>query len=118
MSPPKNNAIGILAKAINKLEENPVPGGLKGLSTTMFDSVSRYFDFPMRMLFAKRWLFDGVIDSQLSRVSFANAYRSNPFELTQKHLAGFHGTNEKMKVEDFVMGIKAYIQIMRRGSDS
>lgn len=228
--PPKNNAIGVLAKAINKLEENPVPGGLQGLSATMFDSISRYFDFPMRMLFANRWLFDGVIDSQLSRVTFANAmlrtttaptmlsgsiktnvlpieaiatvnfrvhprdtpesvkayvegivadeqitvrtrggrsaskvssweadgfnqiarslrevygdiavtpglmiagsdsrhygkvadnaYRFNPFELTQENLAGFHGTNEKMKIEDFIMGIKAYIQIMRRGSDS
>jgi len=226
--PPKNNAVGVLAKAINKLEENPVPGGLQGLSAIMFDGISHYFDFPMRMLFANRWLFDGVIDSQLSNVTFANAmlrtttaptmlsgsvktnvlpieaiatvnfrvhprdtpesvqayvesivadeqisvrtrggrgasdvssweadgfdligrslrevygdvavtpglmiagsdsrhygqvaddaYRFNPFELTQENLSGFHGTNEKMGVDNFVMGIKAYVQIMRHGA--
>ena len=226
--PPKNNAVGVLAKAINKLEENPVPGGLQGLSAIMFDRISRYFDFPMRMLFANRWLFDGVIDSQLSNVTFANAmlrtttaptmlsgsvktnvlpieaiatvnfrvhprdtpesvqayvesivadeqisvrtrggrgasdvssweadgfdligrslrevygdvavtpglmiagsdsrhygqvaddaYRFNPFELTQENLSGFHGTNERMGVDNFVMGIKAYVQIMRHGA--
>lgn len=226
--PPKNNAVGVLAKAISKLEENPVPGGLQGLSAMMFDRISRYFDFPMRMLFANRWLFDGVIDSQLSNVTFANAmlrtttaptmlsgsvktnvlpieaiatvnfrvhprdtpesvqayvesivadeqisvrtrggrsasdvssweadgfgligrslrevygdvavtpglmiagsdsrhygqvaddaYRFNPFELTQENLSGFHGTNEKMGVDNFVMGIKAYVQIIRHGA--
>ncbi len=226
--PPKNNAVGILAKAINKLEENPVPGGLQGLSATMFDGISRYFDFPMRMLFANRWLFDSVIDGQLSQVTFSNAmlrtttaptmlsgsiktnvlpieaiatvnfrvhprdtpesvqayvesivaddqitvktrggrgasevsswetdgfaqiarslrevygdvavtpglmiagsdsrhygkvaddaYRFNPFEVSQDDIAGFHGTNEKMGVARFVQGIKTYAQIMRHGA--
>jgi carboxypeptidase PM20D1 len=226
--PPKNNAVGVLAKAINKLEEHPVPGGLQGLSATMFDEISRYFEFPMRMLFANRWLFDSLIDRQLSSVTFSNAmlrtttaptmlsgsvktnvlpieaiatvnfrvhprdtpesvqayvesvvadeqitvrsrggrgasevsswetqgfeqiaqslrevygdvavtpglmiagsdsrhygqvaddaYRFNPFELSQDDLAGFHGTNEKMSVDAFVLGIKSYIQIMRHGA--
>jgi len=228
--PPKNNAVGVLAKAINKLEENPVPGGLQGLSATMFDDISRYFDFPMRILFANRWLFDSLIDRQLSNVTFSNAmlrtttaptmlsgsvktnvlpieaiatvnfrvhprdtpesvqayvegivadeqitvrtrggrrasdvsswetqgfeqisqslrevygevivtpglmiagsdsrhygqvaddaYRFNPFELGQGDLAGFHGTNEKMSVDTFVLGIKSYVQIMRHGAGS
>lgn len=228
--PPKNNAVGVLAKAINKLEENPVPGGLQGLSATMFDEISRYFDFPMRMLFANRWLFDSLIDRQLSNVTFSNAmlrtttaptmlsgsvktnvlpieaiatvnfrvhprdtpesvqahvesvvadeqitvrtrggrgasevsswetqgfeqiaqslrevygevavtpglmiagsdsrhygqvaddaYRFNPFEIGQEDLASFHGTNEKMSVDAFVLGIKSYVQIMRHGAGS
>jgi len=228
--PPKNNAVGVLAKAINKLEEKPVPGGLQGLSATMFDDISRYFDFPMRLLFANRWLFDSLIDRQLSNVTFSNAmlrtttaptmlsgsvktnvlpieaiatvnfrvhprdtpesvqayvegivadeqitvrtrggrrasdvsswetqgfeqisqslrevygevivtpglmiagsdsrhygqvaddaYRFNPFELGQDDLAGFHGTNEKMSVDTFVLGIKSYVQIMRHGAGS
>jgi len=45
-----------------------------------------------------------------------DAYRFNPFELTQENLSGFHGTNEKMGVDNFVMGIKAYVQIMRHGA--
>lgn len=228
--PPKNNAVSVLAQAITKLEQKPVPGGLQGLSAKMFDEISRYFDFPMRMLFANRWLFDGVIDSQLSNVAFSNAmlrtttaptmlsgsiktnvlpieaiatvnfrvhprdtpesvqayveevvadeqitvrtrggrrasevsswetdgfaqialslrevygevavtpglmiagsdsrhygkvaddaYRFNPFELSQRNVAGFHGTNEKMAVDAFVMGIKSYVQIMRHGAES
>ena len=47
-----------------------------------------------------------------------NAYRFNPFKLTQADLAGFHGANEKMKVADFVMGIKAYIQIIGHGASA
>ncbi|MCP5109796.1 MAG: M20/M25/M40 family metallo-hydrolase, partial [bacterium] len=71
--PPKQTAVGILAEAITHLEANPVPGGLTGLSGQMFDTASRYMPFTYRALFANRWLFDGVIEDQLSGVSFSNA---------------------------------------------
>jgi len=44
-----------------------------------------------------------------------NAYRFNPFKLTQAELAGFLGTKEKMRVADFVMRIKAYFQVISHG---
>ena len=71
--PPQNNAVSDLAKAITKLQENPVPGGLGGLSTEMFDNVSRYMPFTTRSLFANQWLFGPVIDQQLSASATTNA---------------------------------------------
>jgi len=71
--PPRQTAVGILAQAISKLEANPVPGGLSGLSLQMFDTVSRYMSFSARIPFANRWLFESLIDDQLSEVTFANA---------------------------------------------
>ncbi|MDH3806750.1 MAG: M20 family peptidase, partial [Gammaproteobacteria bacterium] len=71
--PPRRTAVGILAEAITALEAKPVPGGLSGLSEQMFDTASRYMSFGNRMLFANRWLFDGLIENRLSDVAFSNA---------------------------------------------
>ena len=71
--PPRQTAVGRLAEAITRLENTPVPGGLTGLSEQMFDTASRYMPFSYRLLFANRWLFDGVIDDQLSALPFGNA---------------------------------------------
>ena len=45
-----------------------------------------------------------------------DAYRFNPFPLSNEEFAGFHGTNEKIKSKDFIEGIKAYIRIIETGS--
>ena len=45
-----------------------------------------------------------------------DAYRFNPFPLSNEEFAGFHGTNERIKAKDFVQGIKAYIRILETGS--
>jgi len=71
--PPSQTAVGILAEALTRLENNPVPGGLSGLSLQMFDSVSRYMPFPARLPFANLWLFDGIIEDQLTELPFGNA---------------------------------------------
>ncbi len=71
--PPQQTAVGILAEAISSLEANPVPGGLSGLSLQMFDTISRHMDFTTRIPFANRWLFEALIDDQLSAVTFGNA---------------------------------------------
>jgi carboxypeptidase PM20D1 len=71
--PPQQTAVGILAEAISALDANPVPGGLSGLSLQLFDAASREMSFPMRIPFANRWLFESMIDDQLSAVGFGNA---------------------------------------------
>jgi carboxypeptidase PM20D1 len=71
--PPRQTAVGRLAQAITKLENQPIPGGLSDLSGQMFDTAGRYMPFAYRLLFANRWLFDGVIDDQLSSLPFGNA---------------------------------------------
>jgi carboxypeptidase PM20D1 len=71
--PPQTSAITDLARAITQLEENPVPGGLEGLSADMFDRVSRHMPFVPRVFFANQWLFGGLIDNQLSGAPTTNA---------------------------------------------
>ena len=71
--PPKDNAVSRLAHALTALESNPLPGGLSGLSADMFDTASRHMSFAYRLPFANRWLLDGVLDGQLSELTFGNA---------------------------------------------
>lgn len=71
--PPRQTAVGVLAAAITALEQNPVPGGLEGLSFDMFDAVSRHMPFPARMMFANQWLFGGLVEDQLSSAPTTNA---------------------------------------------
>lgn len=71
--PPRQTAVSRLATAITMLERHPLPGGLTGLSGQMFDTASRYMPFSYKVLFANRWLFDSIVDQQLSATAFGNA---------------------------------------------
>jgi len=71
--PPKETAVGILAEALVKLQAEPIPGTLDGLSGEMFDAISRHMPFNQRLLFANRWLFGDLIDASLSSKPFTNA---------------------------------------------
>jgi carboxypeptidase PM20D1 len=72
-TPPKKTAVTILAEALVKLENKPLPGSLEGLSAAMFNEVSKHMPFGYRFLFANRWLFGGLLDSQLSSTPVINA---------------------------------------------
>ncbi len=65
--------MNILADALIKLENEPLPGSLEGLSAVMFDEVSKHMPFGYRFLFANRWLFGGLLDSQMSSTPLINA---------------------------------------------
>jgi carboxypeptidase PM20D1 len=71
--PPSQTAVGVLAEAITKLEENPMSGGLDGLALAMFDTTSREMPFSLKMLFANRWLFSGLIEAMLAKDPATNA---------------------------------------------
>ena len=71
--PPPKTAVTDLARAITKLEENPLPGGLEGLGAETFDTISRYMPFIPKVLFANQWLFSGLINRQLSTAPTTNA---------------------------------------------
>ena len=71
--PQRDNAISRLASAITALQENPVPGGLSGMSEEMFETLAPHMGFVERALFANRWLFDPVIAGVLSGAPTTNA---------------------------------------------
>ncbi|MEO1796874.1 MAG: M20 family peptidase, partial [Pseudomonadota bacterium] len=71
--PPSETAVGILARAITAVEDNPLPGGLTDVSGAFFDSFAPGFGFVNRMLFANQWLFQPVLESELSNAATTNA---------------------------------------------
>lgn len=64
--PPRETAVGQLAKAVARVQDNPIPGGLDGVSDSFFDALGRHFSFGQRLVFANRWLFEPVLERILS----------------------------------------------------
>lgn len=71
--PPRETAVGQLARAVHRLQENPVPGGLTGVSAEFFDALGRHFTLEKRAIFANRWLFEPVLEGILSGASSTDA---------------------------------------------
>ncbi|NDW47137.1 M20 family peptidase [Ruegeria sp. PrR005] len=64
--PPRQTAVGQLARAVARLQEAPMPGGLSGVSAEFFDALGRHFTLDKRAIFANRWLFGPVLEGILS----------------------------------------------------
>lgn len=71
--PPKMTAAGRVSRAVDRLQNSPVPGGLDGLSAEFFDAIARHFSIQKRVLFANEWLFGPVIEKALSGANTTNA---------------------------------------------
>ena len=46
-----------------------------------------------------------------------DAYRFNPMVVTQADLTGFHGTNEKIAIDNLANGVRTYMQIIRHAGE-
>ncbi len=71
--PPKITAVGRLAKAVDRLQSAPLPGGISGISEQFFDGLGRHFSFGRRIIFANRWLFGPLLETMLSDLPSTNA---------------------------------------------
>jgi carboxypeptidase PM20D1 len=71
--PPRETAVGILARAIVALQQAPLPGGLDGVSGEAFGVLARYMSFGMRVLFANQWLFGALIEREMAKLPSSNA---------------------------------------------
>jgi len=71
--PPKHTAIGILSKAILKLERNQLPLRMDGPARQLFGKLAPEMSFAMRMVFANLWLFGGLVKRQLAASPASNA---------------------------------------------
>ena len=71
--PAKQTSIGYLAEALLKLEENPLPGKLEGMSLELFNNISKHMTFQRKILFANLWLFEPLLNSFLSKSPSMNA---------------------------------------------
>ena len=71
--PSSKSSVGYLAEALLKLENNPVPGKLEGISLGLFDEVSKQMPFQYKILFANLWLFEPLVNNFLSDSPTMNA---------------------------------------------
>jgi carboxypeptidase PM20D1 len=72
--PPREGAIGVLAQAVRRLEENPFPSSLDGVAGHMFEVLAPEMSFPWNLLFANRQLLGSLIlwamDRQPTQAAF------------------------------------------------
>jgi carboxypeptidase PM20D1 len=59
--PPRHTAVGVIARAVARLEDQPFRANLSGPAAEMFNYVGPEMAFPRRLVFANRWLFDPLI---------------------------------------------------------
>jgi len=71
--PPAVTAVGRLARAIGRLEDDPFPRAIDGAVAEMFDRVGPEMGFGQRLAFANRWLFGSIIVGQLAGKASTNA---------------------------------------------
>jgi carboxypeptidase PM20D1 len=72
-TPPPQTAVGILSRAISRLEENQMPGSIKGVVGQMFQSVGPEMRFDKRIVFANLWLFRPLVERQMAASPTTNA---------------------------------------------
>lgn len=71
--PPRDSAIGRLARVVEQLEANPMPAHLDGIVGDMFDTVAPKLPFGQRFALGQRWLLGPFVRSALSAEPTTNA---------------------------------------------
>ena len=71
--PPRHTAVGVLARAITRLEDDPFPAVIRGPVEAMLDHVGREMPFALKMVFANRWLTEPLIKRQLAATPTTDA---------------------------------------------
>lgn len=59
--PPRATAVGVLAKALSKISDEPMPARLDGAARAMLQTVGAHMSFLRRMVMANLWLFEPVL---------------------------------------------------------
>lgn len=83
--PPPHTAVGILAAAIKKLEDNPMPARLTGVIRQLFEAVGPEMKFFQRMAFANLWLFGSKVKKKLAAKPATNALLRTTLAATVIH---------------------------------
>jgi carboxypeptidase PM20D1 len=62
--PPDHTAVGILSRAVMRVEDNPFPANLDYLNQT-FDAIGYYAPFPVRLAMSNLWLLSTMVKKRM-----------------------------------------------------
>ena len=71
--PPAHTTLGALSRAVLRLEENQMPASLSGAAGALFEYIGPDLPLVQKILFANRWIFEGLILGQLQKIKTTNA---------------------------------------------
>ncbi len=71
--PPDETAIGLLARTITRLQQNPFPAKLNGGVSRMLDYVGPEMSLLNRIAVGNQWLFGSLVESRFSNTPAGNA---------------------------------------------
>jgi len=71
--PPRTTAIGRLARAIQAIEEHPMPARVSGPAALLLDEIGEHMKFPLKTVVENRWLFGPILRAYLSGNPATNA---------------------------------------------
>jgi carboxypeptidase PM20D1 len=71
--PPPETAIGILAAAVRRVEQSPLPARLAGPSLLMLERLAPEMGFGARLAVANRYLFGAALERRLAATASGNA---------------------------------------------
>ncbi|XP_077586352.1 N-fatty-acyl-amino acid synthase/hydrolase PM20D1.2 [Stigmatopora nigra] len=73
--PPRESSIGILAAAVKKLEDNPMPMLFGyGPERETFEHLAHKFGFPMKFILSNLWIFSPLVGRFLQQKPDSNAF--------------------------------------------
>jgi carboxypeptidase PM20D1 len=71
--PPPHTAVGLVAAAVARLEQNPFPARIDGATAAMLDYLGPGMPWPRRVVLANRWLTGGLVARQFAGKPSLNA---------------------------------------------
>ncbi|XP_072336102.1 N-fatty-acyl-amino acid synthase/hydrolase PM20D1-like isoform X2 [Scyliorhinus torazame] len=84
--PPKETSIGILAAAVSKLENNPMPRMFgQGPESGLFEHLSSQLRFPLNVVMANLWLFSSLVGRMMEKEPSTNAIVRTTTAVTEFH---------------------------------
>ncbi|MBS0396388.1 MAG: M20/M25/M40 family metallo-hydrolase, partial [Proteobacteria bacterium] len=80
--PGPSSAIGTLATALAKLEHQPLPAAVRGVTAEMLETLAPEMRLPMRAVLSNLWLFRPLVRAQLERTPATGAMLRTTTALT------------------------------------
>ena len=125
-TPPPHTAVGIVAKAVTRVESKPFPFRLTPAVVSMFDTLGRRSNFLYRMIFSNLWCFKPLLNLMCIRKGGEmNALIRTTCAFTQMSGSPAHnvlppkatvGANVRLMAGDTVESARAYVEKAARDS--